>query len=283
MITGLVLAAFIGAEGALTQDQDFDSDGVKIHYVVRGVGQPVLLIHGFTANIGMQWGLPGILELLSKDYQVIAMDCRGHGKSDKPHDPSAYGAAMADDAIRLLDHLKVKKCLVVGYSMGGRIVARLITTHPDRFVAAVISGNGVTGEESRLAPYQNKLAESLERGDGIGPLLEALTPPDRPKPTGDRLGNLSKIYLRNQDQKALAAVVRGMPGLFVESERLKKNELPVLALIGADDPIKVKAEAMSKLMPHCELVVVPGTHLTAYGKKEFRDALQKFLADHKSK
>ncbi|MFO0947208.1 MAG: alpha/beta fold hydrolase [Planctomycetota bacterium] len=83
--------------------------------------EPVLLIHGFSASILMQWGVPGILDRLASNHQVIAFDCRGHGKSDKPHDPSMYGANLAEDAIRLLDHLGVKKAHVVGYSMGGRV------------------------------------------------------------------------------------------------------------------------------------------------------------------
>src|SRR5262245_35775796 len=71
----------------------FDSDGVKIHYVVQGKedGEPVLLIHGFSANIERQW--EPVLKVLAKDYKVIALDCRGHGGSDKPHDPKKYGLA----------------------------------------------------------------------------------------------------------------------------------------------------------------------------------------------
>ena len=57
----------------------------------RGPGEPVVLIHGFTANIQGQWGMPGIISKLNKDYQVMALDNRGHGKSDKPHDPKQYG------------------------------------------------------------------------------------------------------------------------------------------------------------------------------------------------
>ncbi|MBI3838057.1 MAG: alpha/beta fold hydrolase, partial [Planctomycetia bacterium] len=86
-------------------DDFFDSNGVKIHYIVEGQGESVVLIHGFTASIQPQWGLPGIIKALSKDYQVIALDNRGHGRSDKPHDPKQYGAEMINDVIRLMDHV----------------------------------------------------------------------------------------------------------------------------------------------------------------------------------
>src|SRR5262245_60178433 len=116
----LVLAV---APGLRAGDKSFDSNGVKIRYTDQGKGEPVLLIHGFGANAEMQWALPGVVKDLAKDYRVIAYDNRGHGKSDKPHDPKKYGAEMVEDAVRLLDHLKIKKAHVVGYSMGAIITA----------------------------------------------------------------------------------------------------------------------------------------------------------------
>ena len=92
---------------ARAEDGFFDSDGVKIHYTIQGKGEPVLLIHGYTANIQVQWELPGIIKALAPDYQVIAIDNRGHGRSEKPHDAKKYGKEMVEDAVRLLDHLVI--------------------------------------------------------------------------------------------------------------------------------------------------------------------------------
>src|SRR6516162_6980173 len=131
----LVPAASFGSEG-----QFFDSNGVKIHYTVSGSGTPVLLIHGFAANMQMQWIGPGIVDALAKQYKVIAFDNRGHGASDKPHDPKQYGTEMVEDAIRLLDHLGVKKAHVIGYSMGAILTNKLITMHPDRVLTATLGG-----------------------------------------------------------------------------------------------------------------------------------------------
>ena len=66
--------------------QFFDSNGVKIHYTVEGKGEPVILVHGFAANADANWRVPGITEALAKEYQVICLDNRGHGLSDKPHE-----------------------------------------------------------------------------------------------------------------------------------------------------------------------------------------------------
>src|SRR5579883_1762190 len=97
--------------------QSFDSNGVKIHYTVEGKGEPVLLIHGFAANADFNWRQPGVIKALAENYKVIALDNRGHGQSGKPHDIAKYGEEMAEDAVRLLDHLGIKKAHIVGYSM----------------------------------------------------------------------------------------------------------------------------------------------------------------------
>src|SRR5258708_40043771 len=97
----LAFVSFLHAE-----DFFFDSDGVKIHYIVEGKGEPVILIHGFAASIAANWGAPGIVKALAENYQVIALDNRGHGQSEKPHDSAAYGLKMTGDVLRLMDHLK---------------------------------------------------------------------------------------------------------------------------------------------------------------------------------
>src|SRR5436190_523756 len=93
---------------------DFVSNGINLRYAVEGQGPPVVLIHGLTLDAESQWADPGITKALAEDYRVIAMDCRGHGKSDKPHEATAYGIEMVEDVSRLLDHLKITKAHIVG-------------------------------------------------------------------------------------------------------------------------------------------------------------------------
>src|SRR5262252_6286038 len=101
---------------AQASDHFFNSNGVRIHYTVAGAGNPVILIHPFAQSAEI-WA-PLVTDL-AKNFQVIAMDCRGHGKSDKPHDPKQYGINMITDVVNLLDELKIPRAHVVGYSMGG--------------------------------------------------------------------------------------------------------------------------------------------------------------------
>jgi pimeloyl-ACP methyl ester carboxylesterase len=98
------------------QDKFFDSSGVQIRYIEQGTGEPVVLIHGYASSIERSWIEPGVLPNLARDHRVIAFDLRGHGKSGKPKDPKAYGTEMGQDAVRLMDHLKIQRAHIVGYS-----------------------------------------------------------------------------------------------------------------------------------------------------------------------
>jgi pimeloyl-ACP methyl ester carboxylesterase len=261
----------------------FDSGGVKIHYLVEGRGEPVLLIHGFTVNLQSQWGAPGILAALARDYRVIALDNRGHGKSGKPHDPKQYGAEMAEDAVRLLDHLKIPRAHVVGYSMGASITAKLLTTHPDRLLSATLGGSGGVREGAVPRRYE-VLAESLEQGKGFGPLIEVLTPPGRPKPTEEQVKEINERLTAGNDTQALAAVVRGLKGLAVSDEKLKANRVPTLALIGEIDPLKKGVDEVKDRMANLQVVVIDGAdHFTAFARPEFVKELRDFLRKHRQK
>ena len=127
------LCAVLLPVAAASQDKFFDSNRVRIHYVDRETGEAVVLMHGQGSSL-QEWIDSGVLQNLLTDYRVIALDCRGHGKSGKPHDPTQYGQEMGLDVMRLLDFLDIRRAHVVGYSMGAQITAQLLTLHPNRFL-----------------------------------------------------------------------------------------------------------------------------------------------------
>jgi len=265
------------------EDLFFDSNGVKIHYTVQGKGEPVVLIHGYAVNIGLNWA--AVLPALAHDYQVIAIDNRGHGKSDKPHDPAAYAPKlMAGDTIHLMDHLKIRKAHIVGYSMGGFITSVIVTEHPDRCYTATLGGAGWSSPEERQTTggLLEQLAVSLETGKGIGPLLIALNPPGAPLPTLETIETSNKMLLGTNDPLALAACARGGLGGFQVSEaKIRVNKVPVLALIGDQDPLKTGVDRLDGMMPNLKIVVIHGaTHMTAPNSPDFLKGLRAFLADH---
>jgi pimeloyl-ACP methyl ester carboxylesterase len=132
----------VAASNSCAEEFDFDSAGVKIHYLVEGTGEPVILIHGLLASAKLNWQWPGIVTDLAKNHRVIAMDCRGHGLSDQPTGEDQYGVKMVDDVVRLMDHLSITNADIVGYSMGGMITMKLMVLHPERVRSAVVGGMG---------------------------------------------------------------------------------------------------------------------------------------------
>ncbi len=289
---GVLFALAFGSSSFGAEEKFFDSNGVKIHYIVEGEGEPVVLIHGFTADIDKNWrtgffpGAPGpmIIPALAKNYQVIALDNRGHGKSDKPHDPKQYGKEMAEDVVRLLDHLKIKKAHVIGYSMGGMITAKLLETHPDRLLSATLGGHGgIREDDDSRSQFYDELATSLEQGKGFGPLLAALTPAGRPKPTPEQIEAINAGLMKANDVQALAAAVRGFPGLAFDPKKLKTNDVPTLAVIGELDPLKKGVDMLQKDMTDLKVVVIPGAdHMTAVSNPMFIKSLTEFLARHRA-
>lgn len=265
---------------AAPQHGAFLSNGVKIHYITEGEGEPVLLIHGFCASAMANWILPGVFEDLAKHYHVIAIDNRGHGASGKPHEIDKYGTEMVEDAVRLLDHLNIKKAHVVGYSMGGFITDKLLTTHPDRVLSATLGGAGWSRDEDDRTILE-AIAKSLEEGKGITPLMKALTPSGATPLTDEQLKARNQMIMLTNDPKALACCIRGMAKLTVPREQLEKNKVPTLAIIGEKDPLKRGVDALDGVMSNLKIVVVKGgDHMSTFRSSQFKSALDEFLKAH---
>lgn len=103
-------------------------NGIKVWYAVFGRGEPVLLLHGGLANANY-WGHQ--VRALQRRYQVIVMESRGHGRSSRDQEPYGYDL-MASDVVGLLDHLKIRKAAIVGWSDGAIIGLDIAMKHPER-------------------------------------------------------------------------------------------------------------------------------------------------------
>jgi len=290
------LLLFLLATGARAEDKYFDSKSVKIHYIVEGKGEPVVLIHGFTADINSHWSK--LIKPLSETHQVIALDCRGHGKSDKPTDPKMYGREMGEDVVRLMDHLHIKKAHLVGWSMGAYIAYGLLFIHPDRILTLTLGSGGGIPEPGTLEAVK-AVAESLEKDKSFEPLIRALWPPDLPAPTADQIKQFNKFLIGSRtddDLKALAAVMRGGmgPGTEVSTEDLNKTlmatSIPILGISGSKDPIRKnllnlrdrlkELKGDSKQMTF--VLVDMGNHMDTFTKPEFLSGVQDFINSHAS-
>lgn len=258
----------------------FDSNGVTIHYTDEGSGVPVLLVHGFANPANLQWRRLGRIDALKQQgYRVIALDNRGHGRSEKPHDPARYGREMSEDLARLLDHLNIPKAHVVGYSMGGFITLRFVCDHPDRVLSAAVCGAGWIRPSDESRKFAAALADAIEQGDP-GPLPQRLGVVDRPLRFTEKMAAYASLACFN-DASALAGVARSSPDLSVSEEMLQRNPVPVLTIVGEKDGFLPEARDLHAHMPHHTLIELPHkTHMDTDVASAFLRNLEDFLREH---
>lgn len=262
----------------------FDSDGVEIFYTDQGDGEPVVLIHGLLGSAESNFGEVGITKALAVDHRVISFDNRGHGVSGKPHNPEAYGEKMVLDVINLMDHLGIEKANMVGYSLGGTITQKLIALYPERVIKAISAGSGWTGKRGgTMRSINEKLATSLESGNGIAPLIKLLTPAGHPLPTPEQMAEQNQMAMAANDPLALVAVLRSGSDLFVTEAELRANTVPLLYIVGDLDPLKNDVDQAIPLVSNVQLVVIPdASHFSAFWHPVFLQSIQAFLSDKTS-
>lgn len=259
----------------------FDSNGVRIHYTDEGAGVPVVLLHGLGFSANLQWREGGQIDALSKHYRVIALDNRGHARSAKPHDPKQYGNEMSEDLARLLDHLKIEKAHVVGYSLGGFIALKFVVTHPDRLLSAAVCAAGWEQPTPENLAFAEDVAQQFERGE-LSLILQRLGGYPQLN-AAERLVVRTALTLTGSSL-AFAAVTRGAHGLDVTEDQLRNNNIPVLTLIGDKDGLLPDAQTLHAHMAMHQLIVLPGmTHGNAGGSGAFLADLEEFLQSNSPK
>lgn len=125
------------------------SDRIRIAYDVRGAGTPILLLHG-GGGCRAEWHSRGYVTRLAEEHQVIALDLRGHGESDKPTDPASYFTEkMGQDILAVADACDADRFILCGFSFGGN-VGRYLAASSNRVSRLIMLGNrmgpGVSGE-----------------------------------------------------------------------------------------------------------------------------------------
>jgi len=281
--TWLVLLA-LSSNPARAEEGSFDSKGGQ-HPLQdsrqRGAGGADSQLRRQRGDVGQQPANEAkIFSELAKQYRVIALDCRGHGKSDKPHDPKLYGQEMVEDVARLLDHLRIEKAHVVGYSMGAAIAGHLLVTHPERLRSVTLGGGVPSFERSKEELALEELAaKSLEEGKGIAPVIIAGAPPGTLKPSQELADAISRMIIGSQDQKALGASVRGGIDLQVTEDQLKANRIPVLAVYGSRDleTMQNRLKRVATLLKARVEVIEGGDHVGTYGIPEFLNTVETFI------
>ncbi len=240
------------------------SDGVKIHYLTHGdKGSWVVLVHGYSDNAQRMWFNTGIAPEIAKRHRVVAIDNRNHGQSDKP---TPGGSGRAQDLVELMDHLKIERAHIHGYSMGGGIVGSLLGMIPDRFITAGFGGSGMSETNAAYRAAAEAMDDAL------------------PKATGADAEGMERFRSR-----VAAARPAGSPAAATAAAPsatpvdLTKLTIPILAVNGSYDNPYRKTHRLWREARTFQNVILPGkTHLTAIAagappSQEYIDAIAKFI------
>jgi pimeloyl-ACP methyl ester carboxylesterase len=196
-------------------------NGINMYYEVHGGGEPVVLLHGAFMTITNNWA--GWISELSKTRKVIAVEMQGHGRTaDVPRDITYEN--LADDVAALLNHLKIPRADLIGYSMGGAVAMQCAIRHPDKVRRAVIISStfrrdGMIAEAIEHIP---KLTADDFKGSPIEAEYKKLspTPDDFPKFV----------------QRIVATASHGYD---FEADKLKATTTPMFFIHGDADGIRL--------------------------------------------
>jgi pimeloyl-ACP methyl ester carboxylesterase len=217
-------------------------NGIDLHYLAEGSGEPLLLLHGATGSHA-DWQHLGADEF-ARNYAVIRPDARGHGRSTNPSGGITH-RQCAQDAIALLDHLAISRCRAIGMSMGGNILLHMATMHPGRIEAMILVS---------ATMYFPPQARAIMR--------QVPLPADQPAHEWEAMRK--RHHLGDEQIPALWAWCRRMADshddLNFTPEALAAITARTLVIYGDRDPLYPveMAVEMYRAIPKSELWVVPG-------------------------
>jgi pimeloyl-ACP methyl ester carboxylesterase len=241
-------------------------DGVQLAYRETGSGRPLILLHGFMGT-GSDWLDRGPGDTLAATgFRLVLPDFRGHGQSPRPHDLPAYPPdVLADDGLALIRHLGLGagEYDLGGYSLGGRIVVRMLArgAEPGR---AVVAGQGLAKIAGPQGGGTNRRALSA-LADGIA------LPPD----SADAQIAHWAVQL-GADPRALLCLLGSL--VATPEDDLRQITTPTLVVIGDRDE-RSDADQLAALLPAGRFARVPGGHGDAFTAPELAVVIKAFLAD----
>jgi pimeloyl-ACP methyl ester carboxylesterase len=239
-----------------------NNQGVRIHYQVEGEGPPLVLQHGFTDSLE-SWYEFGYVPALQHDYRLILLDARGHGGSEKPHEPAPYHAKLhVADILAVLDALHIPTAHFYGYSMGGRIGFASAQYAPARFSAFILGGSQPSARpQTQADPVLHMLRKGLEALEWDAPLSPAL-----------------KARLLTNDRDALIVCRLKQPENF--EEVLSTMTQPCLLYAGEADRVYAGVKECVRHLPNATCFFLPGcTHAETFFRSDLvLPHLTQFLA-----
>jgi 3-oxoadipate enol-lactonase len=254
-------------------------NGIDLYFTDSGnpSQDAIVFIHGFPFSHEM-WNQQ--IDLLKKDYRVIAYDLRGHGRSGVGDGQYAF-EFFVDDLIGLLDHLKIGKAVLCGLSIGGYIALRAVERNPER-VKGLILCDTQSGPDSNEAKLRRAATIKAVKTDGVNVyaegLVKALFTPVSFTTKADVVERI-KETVRSTSSVGICGTLLALAGRTDTTPSLPSIKIPVCILVGEHDPITPPrlSEEMHGKIPNSEFhVVLNAAHLS---NLENPNAFNKHLLD----
>ena len=230
-----------------------NNQGVRLHYEVEGAGPPLVLHHG-TVGSWEDWKDLGYVDVLRRDHQLILLDARGHGASDKPYEPQAYDLSLrVADVTRVLDDLHIRQAHFFGYSLGGWIGFGLAKYAPERLNSLILGG---------AHPY----AENMQAFRELLPTEPAGFLAIAEHMFGRYMTPALRARLLANDIKALGALTQDRTSLV---EILPTILKPCLLFVGEADPRLPQVQESVKHIANATFFSLPTCdHVAAFARSD---------------
>lgn len=248
----------------------YAADGTRLAtYTWGDIDAPVVVIvHGFASNARDNWVLTGwVRDLTRAGYRVLALDQRGHGRSDKPHDAEAYAIrTLAADVETVMDVYLVEEAAYVGYSLGARVGWEVVRDLPQRISRAVLGGvpDGMPLSGLDL----DQVHAYIDHGEAV-----------RDRATQNYIALTERVP--GNDLRSLLALAQGMRRTrTVDPDPSNAPTQPILFATGSKDAIIEGSRTLAGAAPQGRFFEIPErNHFNAPGSRAFKDSGLEFLAE----
>lgn len=248
----------------------FKNDNVSLHYEQHGTGSPVILLHGATVSFNYNYAQFGWIEALTdQGFQVIGLDFRGHGDSDKPFDSDSYGTKnLSNDVLALMKHLKYDSVSLIAYSIGTAVALNLLHAYPKHFSSAVLiaTGDGLLG----FPPYTFDVILP-----GLGKLFAYEKFPAHLPPHAAAYWTFLNECGTNKESMIAFSGAQYPP---LSNEEAATIEVPILVVSGQRDPVLGKGPRLANSLAKAQYLEIPDAdHFTLAADKRTHLATIDFL------
>lgn len=234
------------------QTKTINVNNISLAYARRGVGKPLMLVHGFPFD-HTAWD--EVASLLENDFDLILPDLRGFGDSMRVQSPYSI-PDMADDLAALLDHLGIGKTAVAGHSMGGYVALAFANKYPQRVSGLALVSSQASADTPERKKGRYKTAQDVEE-KGVAALAEAMTPK---LSAHEKVQASVRDLILKQNQPGVIGALRAMAEREDSAPLLASFTFPVVLIHGDADALipHEKSEEIAAVIPGAQITILPG-------------------------